>query len=238
MAARRKILVTGATDGIGLALVRRLASRHDVLATGRRPPAEAARILPGGVLYAAADQSDPETAARSVARALLKNNWPRLDYAVLNAGVGYFAAPRHETAAAIRHTLDINLTATIALAQTLFPYLEKASGQLTLVGTVSHHRAADFASYAASKGALHDFARALKEEWRGRVRVQMLHPGPTMTGMHEKAGFDPGWTRHWFIRTGDMAAMMEAAIRAGGSPKTLSFLQYFSGASVLGRTIR
>ncbi|TCD16637.1 SDR family NAD(P)-dependent oxidoreductase [Oricola cellulosilytica] len=238
MAVRRKILVTGATDGIGLALVRRLASRHDVLATGRRPSGEPEQLLPGGVLYTVADQSEPEVAARSVARALLKNNWSRLDYAILNAGVAYAAGPGQETAAAIRQTLDVNLLTTIALAHTLFPYLEKAGGQLTLIGSVSRKCEPDFASYAASKTAMHEFARALREEWRGRVRVQMLHPGPTMTGMYEKAGFDPGWTRHWFIRTGDMAAMMEAAIRAGGSPKTLSFLQYFSGASVLGRTIR
>ena len=81
-------------------------------------------------------------------------------------------------------------------------------------------------------------ARRRCEEWRGKVRVQLLDPGPTMTDMHEKAGLKTGWTRQWFIRPDDMAAMIEAAIRAGTTPKTLSFLQYVSGASILGRTIR
>jgi NAD(P)-dependent dehydrogenase (short-subunit alcohol dehydrogenase family) len=236
--ARRKILVTGATDGIGLALVERLAGRHDVMATGRRSSEDTAGLFPDGVIYVQADQSDPEASAQAVAQALLKNNWARLDFAILNAGTGTVRPPEEEDADAIRLTLDVNLAATLALAHTLYPYLEKAAGQLTIVGSIARKGSADFASYAASKAALHDFARALREEWRGRVRVQMLHPGPTMTDMHAKAGFDPGWIRQWFIRPADMAAMIEAAIRAGGSPKTLSFLQYASGASVLGRTIR
>ena len=238
MAARRKILVTGATDGIGLALVQRLAPRHDVMAAGRRSPKEARALLPENVVYAQADQTGPEAAAQAVARALLQNNWARLDFAVLNAGTGHATAPQVETSEAIRSTLDVNLSGTIFLAHTLLPWLEKSRGQLTFVGSVARKGAPDFASYAASKAGLHGVARALREEWRGRVRVQILHPGATMTGMHEKAGFDPGWMRQWFIRPNDMAAMMEAAIRAGGSPRTLSFLQYLAGASVLGRTIR
>ncbi|WP_421853743.1 SDR family NAD(P)-dependent oxidoreductase [Oricola sp.] len=238
MATRRKILVTGATGGIGLALAERLAPRHDVIATGRRDEDKVGALLPENVIYVRADQADPEAAARDVARALLKNNWPRLDYAVLNAGIGLALPPEAETAAQVRQTLDVNLTAPLLMAHTLFPFLEKAGGQVTFIGSVARKGAPGFASYAASKAGLHDLARALRSEWAGRVRVQMLHPGPTMTDMHAKAGFDPGWFGQWFIRPGDMAGMMEAAIRSGASPLTLSFLQYVSGASVLGRTIR
>jgi NAD(P)-dependent dehydrogenase (short-subunit alcohol dehydrogenase family) len=235
---RRKILITGATDGIGLALVKRLASRHDIIATGRRKPKDGAALLPENVTYIEADQSEPETAAQAIARGLLKANCARLDYCVLNAGIGHVNRPQDETAAAIRATLDINVAATIAISHTLLPWLEKAGGRLVLVGSVARKGTPDFASYAASKAALHGFGRALREEWRGRVRVQVLHPGPTMTDMHAKAGLDPGWIRQWFIRPGDMAGMIELAMVLGGSPKTLSFLQYVSGASVLGRTIR
>lgn len=236
LGTRRKILVTGATDGIGFALAERLAPRHDVMATGRRSPKET--DFPDGVTYIQADQSGPEEAAHAVARALLKNNWARLDYAVLNAGIGSAGLPQEEEAASIRETLAVNLTGTMLTAHALFPYLEKAGGQLTIIGSTARRGAPDFASYAASKAGLHGFARALREEWRGRVRVQIVHPGPTMTEMHAKAGFDPGWVRQWFIRPADMAAMLEATIRAGTARKTLSFAQYVSGASVLGRTIR
>ena len=236
--ARRRILVTGATDGIGLALVRRLASRHDVAATGRRDIGAAQWILPEGVRYIRADQSNPVEAAKAVGRGLLEIGWRELDFAVLNAGTGWAGSPQEETAKSIRETVDVNLAGTVTLAHMMFPFLRPASGQLTLIGSVARRGSSQFATYAASKAGLYGLSRALAEEWRGKVRVQLLDLGPTMTDMHEKAGLKTGWTRQWFIRPNDMAAMIEAAIRAGTTPKTLSFLQYVSGASILGRTIR
>jgi len=236
--ARRRILVTGATDGIGLALVRRLSPRHDVVATGRRDIGAAMRLLPENARYIRADQSQPVEAAKAVGRGLLEIGWRQLDYAVLNAGIGWAASPQEETAKSVRETVDVNLAGTVTLAHMMFPFLRPASGQLTLIGSVARRGSPQFATYAASKAGLYGLSRALAEEWRGKVRVQLLDPGPTMTDMHEKAGLKTGWTRQWFIRPDDMAAMIEAAIRAGTTPKTLSFLQYVSGASIFGRTIR
>jgi len=236
--ARRRILVTGATDGIGLALVRRLAPRHDVVATGRRDIGAALRLLPEGVRYIKADQSHPVEAAKAVGRGLLEIGWRQLDHAVLNAGTGWAGTPQEETAKSVRETVDVNLAGTVTLAHMMFPFLRPAFGQLTLIGSTARRGTPQFASYAASKAGLYGLSRALSEEWRGKVRVQLLDLGPTMTDMHEKAGLKTGWTRQWFIRPDDMAAMIEAAMRAGSSPKTLSFLQYVSGASILGRTIR
>lgn len=236
--ARRRILVTGATDGIGLALVRRLSPRHDLVATGRRDIGAALRLLPENVRYIKADQSQPVEAAKAVGRGLLDIGWRQLDYAVLNAGTGWAGTPQEETAKSIRETVDVNLAGTLTLAHMMFPFLRPASGQLTLIGSVARRGAPQFATYAASKAGLFGLSRALGEEWCGKVRVQLLDVGPTMTDMHEKAGLKTGWTRQWFIRPDDMAAMIEAAIRAGSTPKTLSFLQYVSGASIFGRTIR
>ena len=67
---RRNILITGATDGIGLALAKLLARDHDLLLTGRRDAAEIKDSLPPTALYAQADQSDPLKAAQSIQSAL------------------------------------------------------------------------------------------------------------------------------------------------------------------------
>lgn len=229
---RRRILVTGGTDGIGLALAGRLAQRHDVMVTGRREPAGIEGLLPQGVLYAVADQREPDKAATAIAQALLKAGWTKLDNAVLNAATGFAASPEEETPECIRETLDVNLLAAILQARTLHPWLKKAGGTLTFVGSVAHKGAPGFASYAASKAGLHGFARALREEWRGEVKVQVLHPGPTATAMHEKAGHDPG--RLAFMKTGNMAAMLDRTIAGGRSPRTLDWRRLLAGGARLG----
>ena len=83
---------------------------------------------------------------------------------------------------------------------------------MTLIGSVARKGQAQFPAYAASKGALHGFARALRSEWSGKVAVQVLHPGPTRTDMHEKAGHDPGRMRSFFFNPDDMADMISTAM--------------------------
>lgn len=227
--ARRRIVITGGTSGIGLELVRRLADRHDILVAGRRADTDALPVLPEGVRYVHAPLTDPEAATQAIAEAMLKAGWVKLDNLVLNAGTGFAVEGGIESAAQIRDTLAVNLTASVLLARALFPWLEKAGGTLTLVGSVAHKGQALFPAYAASKAGLHGLARALRAEWSGRVAVQIVHPGPTRTEMHAKAGHDPGRLRTIFIPAGSMAAMLEGAIVARRSPVTLSFGRYWTG---------
>ena len=223
MERRRRILVTGATSGIGLALVERLQGRHDILAAGRKPVLDAGVLLPQGIAYVEAPLDDPATATRQIAEGLLRAGWTKLDHAVLNAGTGFVTRDGIEDPARLSETLAVNLVAPVLLARVLHPWLEKAAGTLTLVGSVAHKGAAGFPSYAASKAGLDGFARALRAEWQGRVTVQVIHPGPTRTTMHEKAGFDPGRAGAMFIPAAVMAAMIERAMASGRSPATLSF---------------
>jgi NAD(P)-dependent dehydrogenase (short-subunit alcohol dehydrogenase family) len=218
---RRKILITGGTDGIGLSLAKRLAARHDVVVTGRRP-VRPEQLLPS-ISYILADQSQPLEAAAAIKSGLAQLGWHTLDNAVLNAGIGVVAEGGIDSTDTIRRTLDVNLSASIATAHALYPMLADASGTLTIIGSVAYKGQALFPAYAASKAGLDALSRALASEWRGKVQVQMLHPGPTRTDMHAKANFDPGRMRQFFIAPDAMAAMIEASIAKGQRRKTLSF---------------
>jgi NAD(P)-dependent dehydrogenase (short-subunit alcohol dehydrogenase family) len=219
MADRKNILITGATDGIGLALAKRLAAKHDLLLTGRK---KANPDLPPGAIYVEANQSDPITCAAAILNAIQNAGWNSLDNTVLNAGTG-FAANGFDTPEIIRTTLDVNLAANIALARALFPLLAKSNGTLSFVGSVAHKGSPLFPAYAASKAGLDALARALRSEWQDRVAVQIIHPGPTDTGMQQKAGYDAGKLRRVFIKPDIMAEMLERAIAGQKSPVTLSF---------------
>lgn len=222
----KRILITGATSGIGLALVRRHARGARVLAAGRRSVEEARAILPDGVSYVRADQSDPDGAVAAILGMLDELGWDGLDLAILNAGIGHAIDPVEELPHMLRDVLDTNLFAAIALARALLPRLEAGQGRLALVGSTAHKGAADFASYAAAKAGLHGFARALAEEWRGRVAVQVIHPGPTDTGMHARAGHDPGRVVRLFARAGTMARLIDRAIDRGRTVETISFARF------------
>lgn len=232
MGGRRTILITGGTSGIGLALVERLAGRHDVLVAGRRDDDDARAVLPDGVAYVRAPLDAPADATQAIADAVLRRGWVRLDNAILNAGVGHAAEDGLETADQIRRTLAVNLSASVLLARALHPWLAKAGGTLTFVGSVAHKGSALIPAYAASKAGLHGLVRALRSEWQDRIAVQVVHPGPTRTDMHDKAGYDPGRLRAVFLPAAAVAAMMEGAIAGRRSPVTVSHGRYLTGGAV------
>ncbi len=210
----KRILITGATSGIGLALANRMSGRGELLLTGRRSEDEARMVVPAGSAYAVMDQSDPDVALASLEASLNRLGWDGLDIAILNAGTGTAGDPAGETASTIRATLDANLVTPMLMAQALYPRLATRSGKLVLVGSVAHKGASRFASYAASKAGLHGLGRALAAEWQGRVGVQVIHPGATATAMHERAGFDPGRAGRWFLKPDAVAAMIASIIES------------------------
>ncbi|MCA9933031.1 MAG: SDR family NAD(P)-dependent oxidoreductase [Ardenticatenaceae bacterium] len=188
MFAQKTILITGATDGIGLALARHYAAQgHRLILVGRR---SVGPELGPQAAYCRADLAQADAAGR-VTAFLEAQNITQLDLLVHNAGVGYYGRFPAQPAASIDALTAVNLRAPIALTHALLPWLRRARGQLVFVSSVaSALPAPDYAVYAATKAALDGFARSLRVELRGQVTVQTIFPGATRTGMHAKMGID------------------------------------------------
>ncbi len=168
-------LVTGATGGIGQAIVRALHDRGaKVIASGRKR-----EVLDGiagrldGVEPLVADLSDPAQVATLV-------GGRRIDVLVANAALPASGRLDSFSAEEIDRALDVNLRAPMQLARTLAPHMvERGAGHLVFISSLSGKFASAGASvYNATKFGLRGFSFALNEELRGTgVGATTVFPG-------------------------------------------------------------
>ena len=219
----KRILITGATDGIGLVMAQKYAEAGArVLATGRRPLARTEDVFGGASLtYIRADQAEPEEAAHRIAQTMKTMGWTGCDLAILNAGIGWAGDPSAEPSDILAEQIAVNVEGPVQIARAIAPALLEAQGQLTFIGSTAHKGAKTFATYAATKAALRGLARSLREEWRDRALVQIIHPGAIRTGMHEKAGYKAGLFRVFFTGSRRATNAIISAIESEDPERTI-----------------
>lgn len=162
-----RVLVTGASSGIGAAVSELLAQRGCRVAGAGRCPGSLL-VGPVGPLEAAvvADLTRPGAPEQVVSEAAATLGG--IDVVISNAGAGWSGPYESMPPSEIDGIIDINLRAPMHLAQAAAPYLRHsaAGGQLILVGSIAGLvGVADEVAYATAKAGLRGLADSLRAEW-------------------------------------------------------------------------
>ncbi|HEY6880825.1 MAG TPA: SDR family oxidoreductase [Polyangiales bacterium] len=181
-------LVTGASRGIGRAVVELLLARgRSVIACARE--SEQLRELAQNerVAVLPCDLAQPGAAQELIERATALGPLREL---VLAAGVAQHAAFANVGERALRAQLELNFFAPFFLIQHAAARMER--GAIVAIGSTLAFRAAPTTSaYAASKAALLSLVRGAALELAPRIRVNALAPGVVDTAMIRAPRRDP-----------------------------------------------
>ena len=185
--AGARVLLTGATGGIGQAIARAL-QRHgaQLVLTGRRADVLTELADEVGAEVIAADLGSRDQLEALVAQAGL------VDVLVANAALPGSGMLLDLELADIDRDLDVNLRAPIVLTRLLAPAMvARGSGHISFVGSLSSLAASPTASmYSATKFGLRGFAHAARQDLHGTgVGVSVVLPGFIRdAGMFANAG--------------------------------------------------
>ena len=182
-----RVLLTGATGGLGQAIARELAGRgSSLLLTGRRADVLEPLALETGGRVIVSDLSEPDAPAR------LLDDAGEVDVLIANAGLPGSGRLDSFTPEQIDRALDVNLRAPMLLAHGLIePMLARGSGHLLFMSSLSGRAAAPGSSvYSATKFGLRGFALALREDLVPKgIGVSVVLPGfISEAGMFAESG--------------------------------------------------
>ena len=176
-----RVLVTGASRGIGAAVADAFAGRGCTVG----------RVARSGEI--AADVADPASIARAV------GEFGELDVLVSNAGIAHYIPFRDMSLETVDQLTTVNWLGTVHTVKAALPgMLERARGHIAIVSSGAGIRSfPNAAVYGATKAAQRGFGEALRHELKGSgVGLTMVYPGQISSSLHdhEKERM-PSWYR-------------------------------------------
>lgn len=197
---KKKVIITGASSGIGMELAKLYAKAgHDVALTSRRKKVleDLAKEIRGygaggKVIVASLDVSNPEENFKILPK--LAKDLGGLDLFIANAGISTSSSFGVKSFEADKKVIDTNLIglmAGISSLQSVFRSQKK--GQIVGISSVASFRGLPgSASYSTSKAAVSTYLEALRGELKSSgIMVTVIHPGFIDTPINQKLASRP-----------------------------------------------
>lgn len=187
----RVAVITGGSQGLGLALARELARRgYDLVIDARRADrleAAASELAATTRVAAIAGDVTDEAHRRQLVDAA--STFGRIDVLVNNAStLGASPLPRIDeiSGGVLRSAYEVNAIAPVLLYKAAAPHLASGASVVNITSDAAVEGYALWGGYGASKAALEQLGRVLAAE-RPDLRVLTIDPGDMRTEMHQDA---------------------------------------------------
>lgn len=187
--SKKNIVVTGASRGIGYALVTQLVNDgHNVLALSRN--IQSLQKITTDNLHSLGTDIGNETDLHKV-KDFIANNWQQVDCIIHNAGKLINKPFSETTTEDFLEVYKVNVFAVAELTRLLVPYLKKGSHVVTVSsmgGIQGSMKFPGLAAYSSSKGAVITLTELLAEEYKEQgVAFNALALGAVQTEMLAEA---------------------------------------------------
>ena len=183
MLESKKILITGASKGIGKALALKLANSGCILCLTARNMTKSEDLInklkESGIQYFLFDADLSKQNDIKKTYEYFKTNAGEIDILINNAGRGIFSPINEEKPEQIKEILDLNIFGLIYLTNLCSEDLIKNKGTIVNISSVAGRKGFQGLSvYCASKWAVIGFTESLRDELCSKnVKVMCIEPG-------------------------------------------------------------
>jgi short-subunit dehydrogenase len=215
------VWITGASSGIGEALVKAFATHGaKIILTARRESEllrvkKEAGLSDENSLILPLDLYHTEGIAQSVEK--IRERFGGIDILVCNAGIAQRFSVNESTMEVNRQLMELNFFSVIAITKSVLPdMLKRKSGRIVVISSVMGKIGMPGSSmYGASKHALHGFFDALRVEvYRDNIGVTVVCPGYIKTNVSINAVTAEG-SAHGKMDKGQEHGMLPEKCAAG-----------------------